>query len=67
MPGSRGNERPNAAGGASRERLAEWEQRTYPLFRRRADASTPVDDELPEEGWRDLDELRSALSRIPSA
>lgn len=67
MPGSRGSERPSSAAGASRDRLAEWEARAFTALRRHRDASTPVDDELPEEAWRDLDEMRSALDRIRPA
>ena len=67
MPGSRGNERPSSATGASRDRLAEWEAGAFSALRHHRDAATPVDDELPEEAWRDPDEMRSALSRLPSA
>ena len=67
MPGSRGSERPSSATGASREKLAEWEAGAFSVFRRQRDAATPVDDELPEEAWRDRDEMRSALDRLPPA
>lgn len=67
MPGSRGSERPSAPAGASRDRLAEWEAGAFSALRRHRDAATPFDDELPEEAWRDPAEMRSALSRLPSA
>ncbi len=67
MPGSRGSERPSSPTGASREKLAEWEARTFSALRRNRDAATPVDDELPEEAWRDPVEMRSALDRLPPA
>jgi len=67
MPGSRGNDRQNAPAGANRDRLAEWETRAFTVLRRQADASTPVDDELPDDPWLDLDELRSSLARLPGA
>lgn len=64
---SRGNERPSSPAGASREKLAEWEARTFTALRRHRDASTPVDDELPDDPWLNPEEMRSALSRIPPA
>lgn len=67
MPGSRGNERPSSKTGASRAKLAEWEAEAFTVLRRARDAATPVDDELPEEAWRDPAEMRSALERLPSA
>jgi len=67
MPGFRGDERPNSTTGASRQKLAEWEAGAFTVLRRQRDASTPIDDELPEDAWQDLDEMRSALSRIPHA
>lgn len=67
MPGSRGSERPSSTTGASRDRLAEWEAGAFTALRRHRDASTPFDDELPEDAWQDLEEMRSALGRLPSA
>ena len=66
MPASRGDERPSS-GGADREKLAEWESRTFGAFRRQRDASTPFDDELPDDPLADLEETRSALRRLPPA
>lgn len=63
MPGSRGSERPSSKG-ADRTKLAEWEAGAFSALRRHRDASTPVDDELPDDPLRDLDETRSALRRI---
>ena len=59
---SRGN---SPSGGASREKLAEWQARTFPALRRQRDAATPFDDELPDDTLADLDETRSALGRLP--
>ena len=53
-----------SSGGASRLRLAEWERRAFTVLREHAELVTVVDDELPEEAWRDLDEMRSALDRF---
>jgi len=61
MPGSRG-ERPH--GKATPATVAEWEARAYPTFRRRRELVTVVDDELPDDPLRDLDETRSALDRL---
>lgn len=67
MPGSPGRpERPHS-NGASREKLAEWERRTFSALRRHRDAPTLVDDELPDDPLRDLDETRSALRRLEGA
>lgn len=59
---SRGNSK---TGGASRARLAEWEARAFTALRRQRDATTPVDDELPDDVLADIDETRSALRRLP--
>ena len=61
-PGSA--ERSNRLGGASRANLAEWERRAFTLLRLHAELVTVVDDELPDEPWRDLDEMRAALDRL---
>lgn len=67
MPGSRGpTERPSS-GGADRAKLAEWERRTFSALRRHRDAPTLVDDELPDDPLRDLEETRSALRRLDDA
>jgi len=34
--------------------------------REHADLVTVIDDELPEEAWRDLDEMKAALARLSS-
>lgn len=60
MPPSRGN---NPAG-ASREKLAEWETRAFQKLKEHRNATTPVDDELPDELLADLEETRSALERV---
>lgn len=57
--------RPNRP--ATTEALAEWETRTFSALRRRRDASTPVDDELPDDPLRDLAETKSALERMGRA
>lgn len=66
MPASRGDERPSS-GGADRDKLAEWEARTFGPLRRQRDAATLIDDELPDDPLADLDETRSALRRLPPA
>lgn len=43
--------------------MAEWERRAF-MLREHAELVTVVDDELPEEAWRDLDEMRDALDRL---
>lgn len=65
MAPSRG-ERPST-GKASREALAEWEARTFTALRRHRDATTPTDDELPDDPLRDLAATRSALDRLDRA
>ncbi|MBK8333796.1 MAG: hypothetical protein IPL07_15830 [Acidimicrobiaceae bacterium] len=44
-----------------RPRLAEWERRAFSVLRGHAELVTTFDDELPEEAWRDRDEMRRAL------
>lgn len=53
-----------SSGGASRARLAEWEAGAFTVMRRHRDALTPIDDELAEEAWRDLHEMRATLDRL---
>lgn len=50
-----------SSGGASRARLAEWERGAFSVLRGHAELVTTFDDELPEEAWRDRDEMRRAL------
>lgn len=49
--------------------IADWEARAYPALTRHRDiaASTPVDDELPENPEAHLDETCAALEHIPLA
>lgn len=67
MPSSPGPSRRGSSGGADPAKLAEWEQRAFGALRRHRDATTPVDDELPDDPLADVDETRSALRRIPPA
>jgi len=67
MPASPGPEPRRSSGGADPAKLAEWEARTFGALRRHRDATTPVDDELPDDPLADLEETRSALRRIPPA
>ena len=67
MPGSHGGSPRRKSAGADREKLAEWEARTFGALRRHRDLVTVVDDELPDDPLRDLDETRSALERIARA
>lgn len=60
MPGSRGN----SDAGASAERLAEWQARTFPTMRPKP---TPFDDELPEDLFADPEATRAAIARARSA
>lgn len=57
--------RPNRP--ADARQLAEWETRTFSKLRRDHEAPTPFDDELPDDPLADLEETRSALSRLGSA
>jgi len=68
MPASPGNDSARrSSGGADPAKLAEWEARTFSALRRHRDASTPVDDELPDDPLRDDAETKSALDRIGRA
>lgn len=68
MPASPGPEpRRSSGGGVDPNKIAEWEARTFAALRRHRDASTPVDDELPDDPLRDDDETKSALARIRRA
>lgn len=53
-----------ANGTASRERLAEWQARAFPALRRHRDLVTIVDDLLPDDPLRDLDETRRAIALL---
>lgn len=48
----------------TREALAEWEIRTFSAPRAQRDATTPFDNEIPENPLDHLDEFRSALVRL---
>ena len=61
MPASRGNSKPDPT------KLAEWEAGAFSELRRQRDATTPIDDELPDDPLADLAETRSALQRIAGA
>ncbi len=50
-----------SSGIADRANLAEWERRAFTVLREHAELVTIVDDEMPEEAWRDLDEMRVTL------
>lgn len=68
MPASPGNsESRPSSGGVDPAKLADWEARTFSALRRHRDAPTPIDDELPDDPLRDLDETKSALERIRRA
>lgn len=67
MPSSRGDRARPATGSADRAKLAEWERSAFSLFRAHRDLVTVVDDELPDDPLADLEETRSALSRLESA
>ena len=67
MPASPGNDARRSSGGVDPAKLADWEARTFSALRRRRDASTPVDDELPDDPLRDDAETKSALARIRRA
>ena len=59
-----------SSGGASRALLAEWQRRAFTVLREHAELVTIVDDEMPEEAWRALDEMRvtlpqSSMSQVP--
>lgn len=52
---------------ASRDDLARWEANAYPALRAQRDATTPTDDELPEDPLDHREELRSAIQRLDRA
>jgi hypothetical protein len=57
------NER-KTSGPADRAALIEWELGAYEVFRRHRDATTPIDDLLPEEPLDHLDEARPAFELL---
>ena len=67
MPASRGERPSSKTGRADPAKLAEWERGAFSALRRHRDTPTLVDDELPDDPLRDLDETRSALRRLDSA
>lgn len=64
MPSSPGNEPRRSSGGVDPAKIAEWEARTFGALRRQRDATTPIDDALPDDPLRDLDETRTALRSL---
>lgn len=63
MPGSRGRERRRV----TPAELAAWETGRFEVLRRARDASTPYDDEMPEEPWNNRDEAEAMLDRLRRA
>lgn len=67
MPSSPGSPARRPSGSASRDRLAAWESQAFTALRRQRDATTPTDDELPDDPLANEEATRSALDRLGRA
>lgn len=61
MPASPGSDERQHSGGASAERLADWQSRRFSALRRHRQSSTELDDALPDDPLAEREASRRAI------